>query len=137
MSAVEESIDKRAFGICWEFVKEYYTIMHREPQSLYKFYGNNSYFCYGLEGESTQYCHGKDEIRKRINDIDYNGCRVVVSNVDSQPSDNGGIIVQVLGEMLNRDEQAIKFAQTFFLAVQQGGYYVLNDIFRHLKDEVN
>ena len=77
------------------------------------------------------------EIRKRISDIDYKECRVVVSNVDSQPSNNEGIIVQVLGEMSNKDEQAIKFAQTFFLAVQQGGYYVLNDIFRHLKDEVN
>jgi len=138
MGAVpEESNEKRAFEIGWEFVQEYYTIMHHEPESLYKFYGNNSYFCYGLEGESTPYCHGKDEIRKRIGDIDYNECRVVVSNVDSQPSNNGGIIVQVLGEMLNRDEQAIKFAQTFFLAEQQNGYYVLNDIFRNLKDEVN
>ncbi|KAL6598972.1 hypothetical protein U3516DRAFT_563051 [Neocallimastix sp. 'constans'] len=137
MSAPEESVEKRAFEIGWEFVQEYYTIMHHEPESLYKFYGTNSYFCYGLEGESTQYCHGKEEIRKRIGDIDYKECRVVVSNVDSQPSNNGGIIVQVLGEMLNRDEQAIKFAQTFFLAVQQNGYYVLNDIFRNLKDEVN
>jgi chemotaxis protein histidine kinase CheA len=136
-SAPEESTEKRAFEIGWEFVQEYYTIMHHEPESLYKFYGNNSYFCYGLEGESTQYYHGKDEIRKRIENIDYNECRVVVSNVDSQPSNNGGIIVQVLGEMLNRDDQAIKFTQTFFLAVQQNGYYVLNDIFRNLKDEVN
>ncbi|OUM63832.1 hypothetical protein PIROE2DRAFT_43151, partial [Piromyces sp. E2] len=136
MSVIEESKEKKAFGIGWEFVQEYYTIMHHEPQSLYKFYGNDSYFCYGLEGESTQYCHGKEEIRKRISDIDYKECRVVVSNVDSQPSNNEGIIVQVLGEMSNKDEQAIKFAQTFFLAVQQGGYYVLNDIFRHLKDEV-
>jgi len=79
----------------------------------------------------------KQEIRKRINDIDYKKCKVVVSNVDSQPSNDGGIIVQVLGELINKEEQAIKFAQTFFLAVQEGGYYVLNDIFRHLKDEVN
>jgi len=62
MSAPEESVEKRAFEIGWEFVQEYYTIMHHEPESLYKFYGTNSYFCYGLEGESTQYCHGKEVI---------------------------------------------------------------------------
>jgi len=60
MSAAEESKQKKAFGIGWEFVKEYYTIMHHEPQSLYKFYGNDSFFCYGFEGESTQYCNGKE-----------------------------------------------------------------------------
>ncbi|ORX80587.1 hypothetical protein BCR32DRAFT_293771 [Anaeromyces robustus] len=137
MGAPKESEEKRAFGIGWEFVQEYYTVMHDHPDLLYKFYGNNSYFCYGLESDSTPYCHGKAEIKKRISDIDYKDCKVVVSNVDSQPSNDGGIIVQVLGEMLNRDDQAIKFAQTFFLAVQPGGFYVLNAIFRHLKDEIN
>jgi len=136
-AAPTESEEKRAFGIGWEFVQEYYTVMHDHPDLLYKFYGNNSYFCYGLESDSTPYCHGKAEIKKRISDIDYKDCKVVVSNVDSQPSNDGGIIVQVLGEMLNRDDQAIKFAQTFFLAVQPGGFYVLNAIFRHLKDEIN
>lgn len=58
-----------------------------------------------------------------------------VSNVDSMSSANGGIVIQVLGEMSNRGEVWRKFAQTFFLAEQPNGYYVLNDIFRFLKDE--
>jgi len=62
MSAGEESVEKSAFGIGWEFVQTYYTVMHKEPEELYKFYGNNSYLCNGLEGESTPYCHGKDVI---------------------------------------------------------------------------
>jgi Ras GTPase-activating protein-binding protein 2 len=55
--------------------------------------------------------------------------------VDAQSSANGGIIIQVIGEMSNRGEPWRKFAQTFFLAEQPNGYFVLNDIFRFLKEE--
>ena len=37
--------------------------------------------------------------------------------------------------MSNRGEAWRKFAQTFFLAEQPKGYYILNDIFRYLKEE--
>jgi len=55
--------------------------------------------------------------------------------VDAQSSANGGIIIQVIGEMSNRKEPWRKFVQTFFLAEQPNGYFVLNDIFRFLKEE--
>ena len=48
----------------------------------------------------------------------------------------GGLIVQVLGEMCNNGGPWQKFSQTFFLAEQPQGYYVLNDIFRFLKEDV-
>lgn len=67
--------------------------------------------------------------------LDYQDCKVYVSNVDSQSSAEGGIIVQVLGEMSNKGERWRKFAQTFFLAEQPTGYFVLNDIFRYLKED--
>lgn len=60
-----------------------------------------------------------------------------MSNVDSQASLNGGIVVQVLGEMSNKGGASHKFAQTFFLAEQPNGYYVLNDIFRFLKEDID
>lgn len=37
--------------------------------------------------------------------------------------------------MSNRNGPWRKFAQTFFLAQQQSGYFVLNDIFRYLRDD--
>jgi hypothetical protein len=52
-------------------------------------------------------------------------------------STNNGIIVQVLGEMSNQGTEARKFAQTFFLAEQPKGYYVLNDIFRFLREDID
>lgn len=57
-----------------------------------------------------------------------------VLNVDSQASfDN--ILVAVIGEISNKSEPSRKFAQTFVLAEQPSGYYVLNDIFRYLVEE--
>lgn len=59
-------------------------------------------------------------------------------NVDSQSSyDN--IVVQVIGEMSNKNQPHHKFVQTFILATQPNGYFVLNDIFRYLsadEDEI-
>lgn len=58
-----------------------------------------------------------------------------IHSVDAQSSANGGIIIQVIGEMSNKGEPWRKFVQTFFLAEQPNGYFVLNDIFRFLKEE--
>lgn len=68
--------------------------------------------------------------------LKYQNCRVFISNVDSQPSRDGGVLVQVLGEMSNNGQPSQKFAQTFFLAKQPKGYYILNDILRFLDEEV-
>lgn len=57
-----------------------------------------------------------------------------VLNVDSQASfDN--ILVSVIGEISNNSEPSRKFVQTFVLAEQPNGYYVLNDIFRYMAEE--
>lgn len=73
-------------------------------------------------------------IAERIKQLDFHDCKVRVLNVDSQASfDN--ILVSVIGEISNRSEPSRKFVQTFVLAEQPGGYYVLNDIFRYLSDE--
>ncbi|KAI9033310.1 hypothetical protein DFJ74DRAFT_640543 [Hyaloraphidium curvatum] len=121
----------------WLFVQEYYTFLNKSPHKLHQFYNQKSYLIHGHEGETVKLCHGTQEIQNRIAELDFNDCKVLVSNVDSQTSLNGGIIVQVLGEMSNKGGPHHKFAQTFFLAQQPHGYYVLNDIFRFLKEEVD
>lgn len=74
-------------------------------------------------------------INEKIRALDFHDCKVRVLNVDTQGSmDN--ILVAVIGEISNRSEPSRKFSQTFVLAQQPNGYYVLNDIFRYLADEV-
>ena len=79
--------------------------------------------------------HRPQEIHDRITAIGFEDCKVFIHSVDAQSSANGGIIIQVIGEMSNRGELWKKFVQTFFLAEQPNGYFVLNDIFRFLKEE--
>jgi Nuclear transport factor 2 (NTF2) domain len=62
-------------------------------------------------------------------------CKVRVTNVDSQDSQDKSIVIQVIGEMSNKNEPHKKFVQTFVLAKQANGYYVLNDIFRYMAEE--
>ncbi len=57
-----------------------------------------------------------------------------MSNVDSQESFKN-IVVQVIGEMSNKAAPHRKFVQTFVLAEQPNGYFVLNDIFRYIDEE--
>lgn len=75
------------------------------------------------------------EIHQKIMAIGFENCKVFIHSVDAQSSADGGIILQVIGEMTNRGEAWRKFVQTFFLAPQPNGYFVLNDIFRFLKEE--
>ena len=67
--------------------------------------------------------------------LGYEDCKVFVSTVDSQGSAENGIVIQVVGELSNKAGPWRKFAQTFFLAEQPNGYFVLNDIFRFIKEE--
>ena len=54
--------------------------------------------------------------------------------MDSQESFKN-IVVQVIGEMSNKAAPHRKFVQTFVLAEQPKGYFVLNDIFRYINEE--
>ncbi|KJA23123.1 hypothetical protein HYPSUDRAFT_40269 [Hypholoma sublateritium FD-334 SS-4] len=119
----------------WQFVPQYYTFVNKEPHRLHCFYNKNSTFIHGTEGEDMKPCFGQQEIHNKITSIGFEDCKVFIHSVDAQSSANGGIIIQVIGEMSNHAEPWRKFVQTFFLAEQPNGYFVLNDIFRFLKEE--
>ena len=73
-------------------------------------------------------------INERIKELDFRDCKVRVTNVDSQASD-ANIVIQVIGEISNKSQPHKKFTQTFVLAGQTNGYFVLNDIFRYIIEE--
>ncbi|KAF9435188.1 hypothetical protein BGZ76_006750, partial [Entomortierella beljakovae] len=128
-----ESVASHEVGMM--FVHEYYTFLNKEPSRLHCFYNKQSTMSHGIQGEEIHVCHGQQDIHSKILGLGFEDCKVLVSNVDSQSSLNGGIMIQVLGEMSNKGGPSQKFVQTFFLAEQPKGYYVLNDIFRYLKDD--
>ena len=125
----------QASEVGWLFVTQYYTFLNQNPGRLHCFFTKKSTMVHGVEQEETSPCFGQQQIHDKITSLNYQDAKVFVSNVDSQSSASGGILVQVLGELSNNGGAWRKFAQTFFLAEQPNGYYVLNDIFRYLKDE--
>ncbi|QRW19146.1 nuclear transport factor 2 [Rhizoctonia solani] len=121
----------------WQFVSQYYTYVNKEPSKLHCFYTKHSTYTHGVEGEDSPPCHGQQEIHNKIISIGFQDCKVFIHSVDAQSSASSGILIQVIGEISNAGEAWRKFSQSFFLAEQPNGYFVLNDIFRYLKEETN
>ncbi|KAI8073566.1 hypothetical protein BDF21DRAFT_495272 [Thamnidium elegans] len=128
-------VNPRDIGLI--FAREYYTFLNKKPNRLHAFYGADSLLVRGDEGEPVPMVKGQEEIRKKIEELDFDNCKVLVTQVDSQVSANEGVLISVLGEITNKDQPSQKFTETFFLAPQPNGYYVLNNIFRFLKDKVD
>ncbi|GAA5853601.1 hypothetical protein JCM9279_005071 [Rhodotorula babjevae] len=121
--------------IGWAFLSQYYSYLNKDPARLHCFYTKRSTLIHSTEGEDSTPCYGQQEIHAKIMSLQLDDCKVYISNVDSQGSAEHGIIVQVIGEMSNANGPWRKFAQTFFLAEQPNGYFVLNDICRYIKEE--
>ncbi|KAL8672446.1 MAG: hypothetical protein Q9168_003093 [Polycauliona sp. 1 TL-2023] len=126
------SVPKDEVG--WYFVEQYYTTLSKSPEKLHLFYSKRSQFVSGVEAEKVSVSVGQRAIIERIKELDFQDCKVRVSNVDSQESYKN-IVVQVIGEMSNKAAPHRKFVQTFVLAEQPNGYFVLNDIFRYIEEE--
>ncbi|MCJ1270193.1 hypothetical protein MMC22_010089 [Lobaria immixta] len=126
------SVPKDEVG--WYFVEQYYTTLSKTPEKLHLFYSKRSQFVSGVEAEKVSVSVGQRAINERIKELDIQDCKVRVSNVDSQESFKN-IVVQVIGEMSNKAAPHRKFVQTFVLAEQPNGYFVLNDIFRYINED--
>ncbi|KAL8851599.1 MAG: hypothetical protein Q9221_003531 [Calogaya cf. arnoldii] len=133
-SSAEASSSVPKDEVGWYFVEQYYTTLSKSPEKLHLFYNKRSQFVSGVEAEKVSVSVGQRAINDRIKELDIQDCKVRVSNVDSQESFKN-IVVQVIGEMSNKAAPHRKFVQTFVLAEQPNGYFVLNDIFRYIEDE--
>ncbi|GMF55822.1 unnamed protein product [Phytophthora fragariaefolia] len=118
------------------FMRQYYHFLAKEPQSLHRFYKAESRWCHGLGSHMEEPIAGQRAINDQILKRGYAGARVDLDagSIDCQQSLGGGVFVLVTGVMTLRGSPAPKpFVQTFFLAVQPKGYFVLNDCLRFLE----
>lgn len=122
-----------------QFVSQYYTVLHSSPKHLYRFYSENSSMTHVdivLEGGSVmqrmKHASGQNMINETLTGLHEKDITTDIFSVDSQYSLDGGVIVQVTGALRESGGTKRSFVQTFFLAVQEKGFYVLNDIFRYL-----
>eukprot|EP00252_Welwitschia_mirabilis_P017892 TRINITY_DN3983_c0_g1_i4.p1 TRINITY_DN3983_c0_g1~~TRINITY_DN3983_c0_g1_i4.p1 ORF type:complete len:107 (+),score=21.04 TRINITY_DN3983_c0_g1_i4:36-356(+) len=68
--------------------------------------------------------------------LNYNDCMPLIKSVDAQESYNNGVLVLVTGFLIFKSGRTRYFSQTFFLAPQNNGFFVLNDIFKYLDEDL-
>ncbi|KAL2557027.1 Uncharacterized protein Fot_01766 [Forsythia ovata] len=118
------------------FVKLYYHFMHHTPELVHWFYEDISKLGRPEEDGSMSITTTMQAINEKILSLNYGDFRAEIRSVDAQESFNGGVQVLVTGHLTGKDNKVCNFTQTFFLAPQDKGYFVLNDMFRFL-DNVN
>jgi hypothetical protein len=74
-------------------------------------------------------------IHAKVSSVDYREAKAEIRSVESQYSLNGGVIVLVTGSLFTKAQAKRRFVHTFFLAPQETGYFVLNDVLRFLVEE--
>ncbi|PWA86682.1 nucleotide-binding alpha-beta plait domain-containing protein [Artemisia annua] len=113
------------------FVSQYYLILHQSPALVYRFYQDISRVGRPEEDGSMSTTTTMEAINAKILSLNYGESRIEIKHVDAQESLSGGVHVLVTGYLTGKDDIPKNFSQSFFLAPQDKGYFVLNDIFRY------
>ncbi|KAH7571302.1 hypothetical protein JRO89_XS04G0017400 [Xanthoceras sorbifolium] len=114
------------------FVEQYYKVLHDFPDLVHRFYQDSSILGRpGPNGLMTS-ISTMNAINEQIMSLDYHHLQTEILTVDAQGSYCSGVIVLVTGFLTGKDNVKRKFAQSFFLAPQEKGFFVLNDVFRYV-----
>ncbi|XP_057519867.1 nuclear transport factor 2 isoform X2 [Amaranthus tricolor] len=117
------------------FVEQYYHILHQSPEQVYRFYQDSSVLSRPDSNGVMTSVTTMEGINEKILAMNYKDYIAEIKTADAQQSHGNGVIVLVTGYLTGRDKVGKKFAQSFFLAPQEKGFFVLNDVFRYVDDE--
>lgn len=116
------------------FVEQYYHILHQSPELVYRFYQESSVISRpDSNGVMTSVTTMKG-INEKILSLNFKEYKAEIKTADAQKSHKEGVTVLVTGCLTGKDNLRRKFAQSFFLAPQDNGFFVLNDVFRYVED---
>ncbi|KAL9157875.1 hypothetical protein ABFS82_08G031600 [Erythranthe guttata] len=116
------------------FVEQYYHILHHSPELVFRFYQDVSVLSRPDPNGLMTTVTTMKSINDKICSLDYKNYKAEIKTADAQDSYADGVIVLVTGYLTGKDNRRRKFTQTFFLAPQDKGYYVLNDLFRYAEE---
>ncbi|CAL9040450.1 unnamed protein product, partial [Musa banksii] len=111
------------------FVNRYYHFLRNSPELVHRFYQESSRLGRADDHGNVTSITTIDAINEKIMSMDF--CTLEIKAVHSQDSFGGGMMVLVTGFLTRVDNVKRDFVQSFFLAPQERGYYVLNDILMH------
>ncbi|XP_031397721.1 nuclear transport factor 2-like isoform X2 [Punica granatum] len=115
------------------FVGQYYQILQQQPEIVHQFYSDASTVL-RIDGHTRETATAMLQIHSLIMSISYTG--VEIKTIHSLESWSGGVLVMISGSVqLKNFNGSRKFMQTFFLAPQETGFFILNDIFHFFEEE--
>ncbi|KAI3459555.1 hypothetical protein Pfo_016218 [Paulownia fortunei] len=115
------------------FVGQYYQMLQNQPDFVHQFYSDASTVL-RIDGNTRETATAMLQIHQLIMSLNYTG--IEIKTAHSLESWNGGVLVMVSGSVHVKDFSGRKkFVETFFLAPQEKGYFVLNDIFHYVDEE--
>ncbi|CAG7868786.1 unnamed protein product [Brassica rapa] len=118
------------------FVQKYYNHLYESPSQVHRFYLEDSVLGRpGSDGEMVS-VNSLKAINEQIMSFDYENSKIQILTADSQPSYKSGVVTLVTGLLTVKDGERMRFSQSFFLVPQKGSYFVLNDVFRYVSDEL-
>ncbi|KAK8694051.1 hypothetical protein V6N13_071613 [Hibiscus sabdariffa] len=116
------------------FVGQYYQVLRQQPDLVHQFYSDASSMI-RVDGDSSESASSMLQIHNLA--LSLNFTAIEIKTINALDSWNGGVLVMVSGSVKIKDFNGRrKFVQTFFLAPQDKGYFVLNDIFQFIDDEM-
>lgn len=123
--------------IAQSFIKQYYELLAKTPDELFRFYKDDSSFTHADGPQAAPTVTGADNIRDRVQELNLAGARFNLheGSIDAHRSENGGVFVLVTGHCTLLGHLPRMFVQSFFLSRQTSAssYYVKNSILRLLE----
>ncbi|KAL9228256.1 hypothetical protein vseg_003857 [Gypsophila vaccaria] len=123
-----------AFEVGSYFIYQFYQVLSETPEYSHRFYSDSSTLT-RVDGDDTQTVNNMLDIHSLLTSL--NVTKVEVTQLNVQNSWNGGILLIVSGLIRSRNFYGKrKFTQAIFLAPQDKGFFVLNDILQFQDEEV-
>ncbi|XP_020538890.1 nuclear transport factor 2 isoform X2 [Jatropha curcas] len=133
--ALQTSTSPSAEVVGNAFVEQYYHILHTSPEVVYRFYQDSSVLSRPDANGVMTSVATMQGINEKILSLNFKDYKAEIKTADAQKSYKEGVTVLVTGCLMGKDNLKRKFAQSFFLAPQDNGYFVLNDVFTFVKDD--
>ncbi|KAH0857957.1 hypothetical protein HID58_086218, partial [Brassica napus] len=117
-------------GVGSYFVGQYYQVLQQQPDLIHQFYSDTSK-AIRVDGDSSETADTLLNIHNMVMSLNFTA--IEVKTINSVESWEGGVLVAVSGSVKTKEfSNRRSFMQTFFLAPQEKGYFVLNDIFQFI-----
>eukprot|EP00088_Acartia_fossae_P013234 TRINITY_DN16899_c0_g1_i1.p1 TRINITY_DN16899_c0_g1~~TRINITY_DN16899_c0_g1_i1.p1 ORF type:complete len:132 (-),score=33.49 TRINITY_DN16899_c0_g1_i1:671-1066(-) len=110
------------------FTQQYYALFDNpatrgQLQGLY----NAEQSLMSFEGQQMQ---GAEKIMGKIASLTFQKIQHLITAVDCQPMFDGGILINVLGQLKTDDDPPQSFMQNFVLRPGGDSFYIQHDVFR-------